>query len=362
MNILSIRICDEHLNKIKKYLLNADITSINYTEDVMKIVSMIKQHNITIILFYKSDIRLINDLIWESYCIDFCICMDIKSISELPERNNKLMNKRLWDYVSMKSLNDIMDGGWENSFTRKPFSYAEIKEFQDNTYYKLKPFLSGSPRILEIGCSSGVTIDSIAEYASEYVALDMSIRAVEKLQRRIDREVSDGKYSNTLFVFKCMEADKINELERKRYDIVVLNSVVHCFNNQEYFLDVIFKAADLVRDEGIIFVGDILGLNYKNEFLKSLMEYKKLNKNAKTKIDYSQELFLSKEFVDMIPEIVGRVDSVIVTRKIGKINNELRQYRFDAILKINNKKNTFKRVKTIMLSVDDINEGYFGRK
>lgn len=354
--VLSINIKERDIDRIKQFLENMKILSCVNTEDPMKILERIKKNDISIILFYKKDIRLFYDLSWESPNIKTGICMDIEFSDELPERKNKLMNKKLWDFVAMKSVNNIMDGGWENSYTRKPFTNEEILEFQKNTLFKLKPFLNNRPRVLEIGCSSGVTLDTIAKYASVYKASDISVKSLEKLRLRIEKLKQNGQYLNTEFYFECVSANEITDIETQYYDIIMLNSVVHCFDDHKYFLDVIYKAANLVRDGGIIFVGDILALDTKEEFLRTLIGYKNNHPYTNTKVDFSQELFLSQQFIRNIPLVIGHIDSVEITPKYGRITNELKKYRFDAILKVNQKKENIFAIKEIsVISAKELN-------
>lgn len=54
-----------------------------------------------------------------------------------------------------------------------------------------------------------------------------------------------------------------------------MNSVVQCFNGHNYLKNVIRDAVSMMNDKGKIFIGDIMNLDTKAEFEKSLKDYKK---------------------------------------------------------------------------------------
>ena len=67
-------------------------------------------------------------------------------------------------------------------------------------------------------------------------------------------------------------------------------------------------------------------------------------------------MFLSQQFIRNIPLVIGHIDSVEITPKYGRITNELKKYRFDAILKVNQKKENIFAIKEIsVISAKELN-------
>src|SRR5690606_25633796 len=93
----------------------------------------------------------------------------------------------------------------------------------------------------------------------------------------------------------------------------------------------------LTRNEGIIFLGDIMDLERKEQLVDSLSKFKldNVGEGFKTKLDWSSELFVSKDFLDDLPHIYPDIETVSHTEKIYALESELSFYRFDSVFKIN---------------------------
>ena len=70
-----------------------------------------------------------------------------------------------------------------------------------------------------------------------------------------------------------------------------------------YLRNVLSKAIGLLKDEGKIFLGDLMDVDTKDEFLHSLLDFKNKNtgKGYTTKIDWSNELFIGRNFLNDLP-------------------------------------------------------------
>ncbi len=95
-----------------------------------------------------------------------------------------------------------------------------------------------------------------------------------------------------------LAAHEIDRLNVGDFDIIILNSVVQCFSGHNYLRGVIRRAITLMRDSGIIFFGNIWDQELKEQFVNSLVSFanEQGNKGYVTKIDRSEELFLSRDF------------------------------------------------------------------
>src|SRR5690606_23515194 len=77
-----------------------------------------------------------------------------------------------------------------------------------------------------------------------------------------------------------------------------------------------------------------------NALIQSLTDFKNSNigKGYKTKVDWSNELFVHKQFLnDLIYDIPG-IECVSHSDKIATIQNELTEFRYDSILNVNKEK------------------------
>ena len=279
----------------------------------------------------KKYIKTLNKLQWECPRLDHYLCIDSENVYQEKEEPNELMDKDLWDYIADTSHDDISGGAWFSSFTGEDISRREMDEYADNILDKLRPYLAKDTRVLEIGCSSGITMFRIAPHVKKYLGTDLSAKILDKTRTRLE---NSSLTNVTLYPLPAHEIDKIEE---KDFDIVILNSVVQCFNGHNYLREVIGKSIRLLNDSGILFLGDIQDQESKESLLRELSGYKKNHaaKADKTKIDWSRELFLSRGFFNDLQLEFPAIEQVTHSEKLGELRNELTVYRFDTLLRIN---------------------------
>jgi amino acid adenylation domain-containing protein len=289
--------------------------------------SVIETANIKIVLSVKKHLRLLNRLLWSKNPFEKYICLDSEHVNTEVEEGNGLMDENLWNNVAKSYEDDIQKGGWQNSYNGKPFSVKEMEEYSQNTFNKLASYLEKSPKILEIGCASGLTTYKISPYSSKYVATDLSTEI-------INYHINSNK--NNSILFEALPAHEIDKYKNEDFDIVIMNSVVHCFNGHNYFKNVIKESINCLAEKGHIFIGDVLNLDLKNSFLQDLINYNADNKNEniRTKLDWSNELFLSSAFFENLKNEIQEIKNISITKKEYTIENELTNYRFDVIIEI----------------------------
>ena len=161
-------------------------------------------------------------------------------------------------------------------------------------------------------------------------SIDLSSAIIQKNQERAAKE----NLSHLQFV--CRLADEIDTLDQGRFDLIIFNSVIHCFPHLPYLRSVLQKAINLCNEKAFIFLGDLMDLSLKKDLEESLRRFKEKNQNSslRTKLNWSQELFLSKDYLlDLKGNLLG-IEQVELSRKQGALENELTQFRFDALLHI----------------------------
>lgn len=295
--------------------------------DYFMLRNFVDSRKINIIFFSKDDFRLIYDIMWGCSSMKYIICIDCERILDMPDKKNKLMNKRIWNLAAINAKDDIECGGWMNSYTREKFSMQEISDFITNTRKKLDKYLNSEMNVLEIGCASGFTMYNIAPSVKKYVGVDMSDISI----RRNKLKIQESGIKN--IEVQCMQAHEISKLSTEPFDLIIMNSIVHCFEGYSYLFKVLKEAIGCLKNKGIIYLGDIMDLDLKEDFIQSLVSYSKTH-GSKTKLDFSNELMLSRKFFEFLSGNWQTIDGVEISHKEGIINNELVNYRYDVILKI----------------------------
>lgn len=288
---------------------------------------MLGQSKASFLLGQKRFIRTLNQLQWESTEVKVLLCVDTMNIYAEKEQRNDLM-KDLWEYVQDHSDDDITKGGWISSYTGEPIPRDEMDEYGENVVKKLEPYLTKDTKILEIGCSSGLTMYRIAPKVKLYYGTDISKSIIDwNLDRCKEEQITNIE-------LECVAAEDIDLIKEGDFDIVIVNSVIQVLSGYNSLRDILRKSVSLLGEKGILFFGDIMDLQRKNELLESLYDYKKVHGTEKTKLVFDDELFVSKEFFDDQRLEIDGITEVLHSDKIHTIKNELTEYRFDTIVKV----------------------------
>ncbi|MEI7462797.1 MAG: amino acid adenylation domain-containing protein [Candidatus Taylorbacteria bacterium] len=278
-------------------------------------------------------IHIATDLLWELDSLTTIVCTD----DIVEDSNNHTLDNikdvaKMWDYVSDSSGNLSKGAGWINSYTGEPFNQTEVGEMVENVYKKLQTQISPQTRILEIGCGSGLILKRFAPEVGLYVGVDLSERTIEKLRK--DNDIS----SMHNVVLHSVPADEVDLLVEKDFDIVIINSVTQFFSGIYYLDRVLEKSMRVLKDNGILFIGDVRNKKFQNSFYRSLAKYKEVEDVGdfiQRKESLNTELFIPRSYFDNLKDLYGPIEEVQVSQKIGSISNELTEYRFDVLLKIN---------------------------
>ena len=231
--------------------------------------------------------------------------------------------------MANSAKNSIEAGGWFSSYTHLPFSFEEMNEYVADTKRIVCKWIDINSKILEIGCSSGLTMLALCQNVHKYVGIDISRIELDWCKR----ELLKHQLCNVELLE--MSANNIDQLD-ECFQGIILNSVVHCFNNIEYLEDVIIKASLLIESTGFIYIGDVMNLDTKEAFINSLIEYKKRHPKTKTKTSLENELMISPSYFGGLVEKYSFIKEVEIYKKTGAIENELKKYRYNVMLKIDN--------------------------
>lgn len=301
---------------------------INVSYPLERVKYILNDTRAKIIISQKKFIAGINKLQWECDNLKTYLLIDSDNVYEEEETVNELMTADLWNFVGEDATDDIERGGWLSSYTGEPLSRGIMDDYSSNILRKLSPFLNDQTRVLEIGCSSGITMFRILPFVKEYYGTDLS----ESILARTKEEATARGYNNARF--QCLPAHEIDRVDEGEFDVVIINSVIQCFSGYNYLRKVLAKAIGLMGRKGIVFIGDIMDQARKTDLTDSLLAFQKDNagKGYTTKTDWSNELFIAREFFDDLewPAIAG----VTHSEKISRLASELSDFRYDTMLHI----------------------------
>lgn len=237
---------------------------------------------------------------------------------------------------------------WNSSFTGEIYPYEEMREWLDNTVTnirRLKP-----KNVIEIGCGLGMVLFEIAPDVSQYLGTDLSVSAINYVSNIVNKDYnlkSKVKLLNT-------SADNIEVLTNNDVDLVILNSVVQYFPDEEYFNMVLTNIIDSINGSGKIYLGDIRNYKLLREFhtMVSILETNKdrtineIKDSINHGIDNEVELLFSPEYFYKLKQENSKIKFVEIQIKNSVYKNEMALFRYDVTLFINEspKLNEYKQI------------------
>ncbi|WP_177242416.1 non-ribosomal peptide synthetase [Amycolatopsis marina] len=230
--------------------------------------------------------------------------------------------------------------GWIDGHTGLPFSDAEMREWVDDTVGRIQERVGTGATVLEIGCGTGLLLARVAPECAAYVGLDVSARALAHVRERVVPAVAG---LTEVVELHQLAADELRRLAGRRFDLVVLNSVVQYFPDADYLARVLAEAATLLAPGGSIFIGDVRNLALERELRLSAQLHRagqdgeqpplgRLAELAAVESQRERELLVHP---DLFAELCGRtaeLQAATVLVKHGRHHNELNTFRYDVVL------------------------------
>lgn len=302
----------------------------NYPEE--RIRTMIDDAGIKILIGEKKYIRALNRLQWSCKSLSTITCIDSWNVNgEAEHEQLETMDRKLWQYIGNTATDEITSGGWNSSYTGKPFTKQEMDEYGDNALHKLLPLLDKDKKVMEIGCASGITMYRLAPHVSFYYGTDLSDVIIQKNREYVKQEgISNIK-------LETLSLDELYKASEKDFDLVVINSVIQDFNGHNYLRKGIKNVIERMNAQGHIFIGDVMDQERKTELITDLNQFKREHageKKYRTKTDWSSELFVARGFFEDLKAEIPEVAEVIFTEKKYTIENELTKFRYDVLIRI----------------------------
>ena len=229
-------------------------------------------------------------------------------------------SRQLWNYMA-ENKNAYHSSGWVSSYTGEVFSAKEMYEMVSNVTTKLQPLLDAESNVLEVGCGSGLILSELAGQVAHYDGTDLSKEVLEHCASGLQ---SKGLSNVALHSLSALE---VASLAPKKYDLIIVNSVMQYFPSHQYLREFLDIATSLLAEGGHLFLGDIRDKAFQQDYYDSLNE-RGISRN---KWDDS-ELYLKKGFFQEYFEWSHSNLSLSFSKKMGEIENELSLYRYDLLV------------------------------
>jgi amino acid adenylation domain-containing protein len=278
----------------------------------------------------KRHMRLINRLQWECPRLEMLFCADSYDVRGEPEEGGEYLKETMWDHVGATAVDDISAGGWASIYTGEWLSREVMDAYGDNIRDKLLPYLNETTRVLEIGCSSGLSLVRIAPLVGFYYGTDISQRILDWTANEIA-----GRNWPHVRLRRC-PANETDRIEETEFDIVVINGVIRFFSGHNHLRDVLRKAIGRMARRGVMFLGNLWDDDHKDRLMYSLHAFGSAHggRGHRTKFDLADDLFVSRDFLDDLRHEFPEIRAIECSAMRGTAVSELSEYGYDAILHV----------------------------
>ncbi len=224
--------------------------------------------------------------------------------------------------------------GWNSSYTNQPIPAEQVREWVNN---QVAQILEKKPRrVLEIGCGTGLLLFRIARRCEEYWGTDFSVRSLNYIRQQ---QAFQDLPQVTLLPKMATDFEGI---PTQAFDAVILNSVVQYFPSIEYLMEVIEGAVKALAPGGFIFIGDLRNLSLLEAFHASVQLHQaepsltreQLQQRVQMQMFQETELVIAPDFFSALQQQFPQISQVRLELMRGSHQNELTQFRYNAILHI----------------------------
>jgi len=237
---------------------------------------------------------------------------------------------------------DFDFSGWHSSYTGQQIPDSEMLEWVMNTVKRIKA-LKGK-KVLEIGCGTGLLLKEVAPSTEAFVGIDLSDTAIENLKLQLG-EVPDKWAHVELYQGT---ADDLSCVAGRKFDAIIINSVIMFFPSGQYLTKVIRGCMELLNDGGKLFLGDVYDMRFMEMFRTSVRLFNQnegsisdLKKTIYEDIINIKDLYVSQEYFEYLYHIIPDVSGISLNQKNAMDSNEMTKYRYDVVICKNCKFNRY---------------------
>lgn len=249
---------------------------------------------------------------------------------------HSLAREEDWRYLfdSIYGNDLVVDGdmdvtGFTSAYTREPIPRTQMRAWQAATLARIRPCLPERPRILEIGCGTGLILRGLAPGSERYAVVDFSAPALERL-----RAALRGSGLDHIEYHHAAAADLPPDL--RDFDAVIVAQVSQYFPGEEYLRRVLAGALDRVRPTGVVYL-DARSLPLLETFHLSAQLVQTPHLRGASLVGRLRDRVLAEDelvvhpafFVEAAASLGARVT---VAPRLGRTAKELTAYRYDVLL------------------------------
>jgi len=247
--------------------------------------------------------------------------------------------RRVWDEAyggTAAGADPALDTrGWNSSYTAQPIPAEQMRDWADQTAGLV--LATGPAAVLDVGCGTGLIAYRVAPHCERYWGTDISAVAL----RRLRGAAAGGRAPGSAEFFECA-ADELSTLPEQRFDVVVLNSVVQYFPDQQYLLRVLQGALRRLAPGGSVLVGDVRSLPLLECFHASVQLAQagpddppdQVLDRIRRHVAQEEELVIDPRLFGALPALCPEITAVRVMPKRGTFGNEMTRFRYDVLLTV----------------------------
>lgn len=222
--------------------------------------------------------------------------------------------------------------GWNSSYTGEPIPPAEMREWVD---HQAAQILALEPnQVLEIGCGTGLLLFRIAPQTTQYCGTDFSPPSLKFIRQHL------GKYDLNQVTLLQKLATDFDGIVPQSFDTVILNSIVQYFPSLDYLIETISGAVTATKPGGHIFIGDLRSLPLLKAFYTDVeltraqpcLTRQQLQQRVEMQLFQEVELAVDPAFFNTLKSRIPQIETVEIQLMRGHSQNELTQFRYNAIL------------------------------
>ena len=223
--------------------------------------------------------------------------------------------------------------GWTTSYDDKAIPTEEMKRWANASAERLA--VLAPRRVLEIGCGQGLLLFRLIDACDSYVAADFSAAALECIRQRA------GDARNAKLTLVEGEATELDLGAEGSFDLVILNSVVQYFPDETHLRKALDRVVPHIAPGGAMFLGDLRDLALWEAHHAAIQWHRAgpgLSAGAflermQARLRTESELLVHPGFVDRYCRGLERKTWRATLAKGGDYDNELSQFRFDAMIR-----------------------------
>lgn len=241
-----------------------------------------------------------------------------------------------YDQLSAGDHGTINTIGWNDSYTRQPFSAEAMHEW---SWVTVRNILAQQPsRILELGCGTGMLLLPLAPYCLSYRGHDIAAEVLAYVQQRLDQQIHDWPHVS----LAQFPAHDFSNIAPHSVDTIVINSVAQYFPSIDYLVQVLAAGLEALVAGGRIYLGDIRNLSLNPLLHASIQLFQAPNELAVEQIAQlaqqqhlrDQELVIDPSFFYALQQQYPQISHIELVLKRGRIHNELTRFRYDVVLHV----------------------------